>query len=441
MDTQPRQAGAAWTIGGAGQTVAFPVPRGATRELIARQAAILAKAARGGELPDLLDDLCRLIGEREADTTCTVLLLDGQVLRHGAAPGMPEVFTEAIDGEHIGPDRGSCGTAAHLKRTVVVDDIATDPRWAQWRDLALGLGWRACWSVPVLDVDGSVLATFAAYATRPRRPSPDELELLEGAADFASILIGQDRARSEAAALADRLARANAELEEANRSKDEFLSMTSHELRTPLTPMGGMLETLELRWDDLSDARRRELVTVVARHTRRLEQLVDDLLTMASVSAGRLNVSPRPVAVRGAVQEAVESVFPEERTVQVDGVPDDLTAVVDRDHLQQILINYLTNALKYAPSGPIAVTAEAVVDQVHVRVLDRGPGVADDFVPSLFQPFEQHERGDRRTVRGTGLGLSVVRALADANGGRAWYEPREGGGSSFAVALPRAHRA
>ncbi len=427
MSKGPTQAGAAWSIGNANETITLPIPRHATRELLARQAAILAKAARGGELHELLDDLCRLIGEREADTTCTVLLLDGQALRHGAAPGMPESFTAAIDGEHIGPGRGSCGTAAFLRQTVVVEDIATDPTWAEWRDLALGLGWQACWSVPVLDEDGSVLATFAAYARRARGPSVEELELLEGAADFASILITQDRRR--------------AELERANRAKDEFLSMTSHELRTPLTPMAGMLETLELRWDELPDTRRRDLVAVVARHTRRLQQLVDDLLTMASVSAGRLNVTPRPVALRLAVDEAVESVFPEGREVRTDGVPDDLTVLADRDHVQQILINYLTNALKYAPDGPITVTAEAVVDQAHVRVLDRGPGVDEGFVPHLFQPFEQLDRGDRRTVRGTGLGLSVVRAVANANGGRAWYELRPGGGSVFAVALPRAHAA
>ena len=76
-----------------------------------------------------------------------------------------------------------------------------------------------------------------------------------------------------------------------------------------------------------------------------------------------------------------------------------------------------------------------------MRVLDRGPGVAEDFLPQLFKPFEQVDRGDRRTVRGTGLGLSVVQALAEANGGRAWYEPRPGGGACFAVALPRAHTA
>ena len=342
-------------------------------------------------------------------------------------PACPRPSPAAIDGERIGPGRGSCGTAAHLRQTVVAEDIATDPTWRQWRDLTLGLGWKACWSVPVLDMDGSVLATFAAYARRVRGPSQDELELLEAAADFASILIAQDRRREE--------------LHQANRAKDEFLSMTSHELRTPLTPMSGMLETLELRWDDLSDERRRELVAVVARHTRRLQQLVDDLLTMASVSAGRLNVTPRPVALRVAVEEAVASVFPQERDVVVDGVPDDLVVLADPNHVQQILINYLTNALKYAPEGDLRIIAEAVVDQAHVRVLDRGPGIAEDFLSQLFKPFEQVDRGDRRTVRGTGLGLSVVQALAEANGGRAWYESRPGGGACFAVALPRAHAA
>ena len=106
--------------------------------------------------------------------------------------------------------------------------------------------------------------------------------------------------------------------------------------------------------------------------------------------------------------------------------------------LQCEVINDLTNAVKYAPHGPIRVTAAVDGDEVHVRVIDEGPGIADAFLDRLFEPFAQIDSGDRRTARGTGLGLSVVRALAAANQGRAWYEPRPLPGASFGVTLPRA---
>lgn len=413
------------------------VASAAARALLADQAAILERAARGHDLPAMLDDLCRMVEDGEAGTTCTVLLLEGDSLRHGAAPGMPRAFTEAIDGEHIGPDQGSCGAAAYLAVPVYVDDIATDPRWRPWRDLALGLGLRACWSVPVVDDAGTVLATFAAYCVDARMPTPDEEELLAVAAHLAAILIAQDRSRERLQAMTGRLERVNAELVRISHQKDDFLSLTSHELRTPLTPMTGMLDTLLGRWDELPDRRRRELVEVVARHARRMHLLVDDLLTMAGVTSGSVRAAPCDVDVHDAVEEAIVSIHGEGRTI-VSDVPAGLVVRADPDQLQQILINHLSNAVKYAPTGPVRVTARPLVGEVEVRVLDRGPGIGEGFVEHLYEPFRQVDTGDRRTARGTGLGLAVVRALSEANGGRAWYEPRRGGGSAFCVAFPAA---
>lgn len=408
-----------------------------TGPLLAEQVALLERATRGEPLADLLDLLCRMFEDQHPDCTCTVLLIEGDRLKHGAAPGMPASFTEAIDGERIGPSTGSCGTAAHLGKPVFVDDVATDPKWEPWRDLALALGYRSCWSVPVIDDTGTVLATFAAYGQQVRMPTDEERDLLGVAASLAALLIGQHRSRQRNEAMAVRLGRVNDELLEAGRAKDDFLSMTSHELRTPLTPMTGMLETLLVRWDDLGDDRRRELVAVVHRHATRMTRLVDDLLAMASVASDRLDRRPEDVALAPAVHEAVVSVFAEGRRI-VNDVDEDVVVRVDRTHLQQMLINYLTNALKYAPNGPIRVTAAVDGDEVHVRVIDEGPGIAEAFLDRLFEPFAQIDSGDRRTARGTGLGLSVVRALARANEGRAWYEQRPLPGASFGVTLPRA---
>src|SRR5207245_4902491 len=122
----------------------------------------------------ILDAVCRLVEELASDSLSSILLLDPNAnrLRHGAAPSLPSLYTEAIDGLAIGPSTGSCGTAAYRAEPVIVSDIARDPLWADYRDLALAHGLRACWSTPIQSSDGTGLGTFAIYYREPRSPTP-----------------------------------------------------------------------------------------------------------------------------------------------------------------------------------------------------------------------------------------------------------------------------
>jgi len=133
---------------------------------------------------------------------CSILLLDedGKTLRYGAAPSLPESYNRAIDGLTIGPSVGSCGTAAYRKEIVVVKDIATDPLWANYRDLPLSYRLRACWSSPIVSSDGKVLGTFAMYYRKPRSPNGKEMELIRFASHLAGIAIIKSRADEEAMA-------------------------------------------------------------------------------------------------------------------------------------------------------------------------------------------------------------------------------------------------
>jgi PAS domain S-box-containing protein len=114
--------------------------------------------------------------------------LDGDRLRHGAAPSLPKAYTDAINGAAIGPSAGSCGTAAYRGEAVIVEDIATDPLWAEYRDLALSHSLRACWSVPLLS-RGKVIATFAMYYRKPRRPTQDGQEIVDQITHLAGVAI------------------------------------------------------------------------------------------------------------------------------------------------------------------------------------------------------------------------------------------------------------
>jgi PAS domain S-box-containing protein len=166
---------------------------------LAGQRDVLEAIATGEPLTAVLERIVRLVEGQAAGMTCSILLLDPEhgCVRHGAAPSLPAEYSRAIDGVPIGPVAGSCGTAAHRGETVVVEDIATDPLWAPYRDLALPHGLRACWSTPIFSADRRVLGTFAMYYRDPRGPTPAERHWVSAATHLASVALGRDRTEQE----------------------------------------------------------------------------------------------------------------------------------------------------------------------------------------------------------------------------------------------------
>jgi PAS domain S-box-containing protein len=178
--------------------------------LLAGEKRILEMAARGDSLAQILESLCRLVEEQASGVLASILLLDGDRLRHGAAPSLPKAYTEAIDGGLIGPSAGSCGTAAYRGEQVIVEDIATDPLWADYREMALPHSLRACWSTPILSSQAAVIATFAMYYREPRRPTSRDQETIEQITHLAGIAIERNRTQ-------EALRRSEAHLAEAQR--------------------------------------------------------------------------------------------------------------------------------------------------------------------------------------------------------------------------------
>ncbi|MDQ6657616.1 MAG: GAF domain-containing protein, partial [Actinomycetota bacterium] len=159
--------------------------------LLAAHTAILELIVEGAALPLILDTLARAVEASIPSTVCSILLLEGGVLHHGAWPNLPLAYRDAIDGLRIGPNVGSCGTAAYTRETVVVEDIVTDPRWTDYRELALAAGLRACWSVPIIGRTDEVLGTFALYYRTARSPRGDELRQLSRWMNLAEVAISR----------------------------------------------------------------------------------------------------------------------------------------------------------------------------------------------------------------------------------------------------------
>jgi PAS domain S-box-containing protein len=179
---------------------------GTSQALSLMDERVLAMIMGQSPLPKILDALCADIEKNHCGMLCSVLLLeaDGVTLRNGAAPSLPQKYSQAIDGMKIGPRAGSCGTAIDRKQPVVVSDIATDPLWADYRHLALPHGLRACWSSPIPAQDGSMLGTFAIYYREPRQPGTQHLQLIAHATHLVALAIERDRDKTQLRAAEDR---------------------------------------------------------------------------------------------------------------------------------------------------------------------------------------------------------------------------------------------
>ncbi|RKS80459.1 PAS domain S-box-containing protein [Motilibacter peucedani] len=257
---------------------------------------------------------------------------------------------------------------------------------------------------------------------------PDGLpkHLIEVVSDISDRKAAE-RARDEAAA---ELASRNSALEEANALKLDLIGMLGHEIGNPLASILGYAELAGDSWDVLDEADRRRALEVIGRQAGRLDEIVREVLAMVSIDAGSLHAQRSTLRLRDHVAAAVAATG----AVGAELVGDlDATVEAHPGHLEQILVNLLTNAGKYG-GGATRVAVGSSDGRVRVRVEDRGPGVPAEFRPRLFQRLARAER-DAAAVRGTGLGLYIVRGLAQANGADVRHEDAAPHGSVFVVDL------
>jgi PAS domain S-box-containing protein len=232
--------------------------------------------------------------------------------------------------------------------------------------------------------------------------------------------------------------------DEANRAKSNFLAVMSHELRTPLNAIGGYVQLLDMGVHGPITEAQRGALERIDRSQRHLLRLVNDVLNLARIEAGRVDYTVEAVPLAEVVRSVMPMIEPQ---IAAKGlrwsasVPPQLVARADREKVQQILLNLLTNAVKFTGAGG-RVTVEAVEDAsrpggVLLRVADTGIGIPPSMVESIFEPFVQVDASHTRPVEGSGLGLAISRDLARGMGGDLTAESEVGQGSTFTVALRR----
>jgi PAS domain S-box-containing protein len=520
---------------------------------------VLELLTEGRDLSEVLTAVVNAAESQSSTMRCSVLLLDEERrLRVAASPSLPKEYNDAIDGLCPGPSVGSCGTAAHLGKRVIVEDIATDPLWSDFRELGRKFGIGSCWSEPIFASDGRIVGTLAMYYPHPRRPNPAELQLIETAAHLAALAIERTRSAAERDRLAlaveatadgimvtdvrgviqhanpafsritgyssaellgkrpnilksgeqtpefyaqmwesiragqtwsgmvinrrkdgslynaaltispvcDKkyditgyvgvqrdvtadieherdLAEALRQAQAANRSKSEFLANMSHEIRTPMTAILGFSE--QLAGKNLTPVERDDAIETIHRNGEHLLAIINDILDISKMDAGKLEVHRTPCDVVAILTEVgsllrVQAIGKRLSLEIIYDGPIPETIQTDALRLRQILLNLVGNSIKFTRIGGVTIRVRcANADQdnpfLQFSVIDTGIGIPAEVLSTLFKPFIQADSTLTRQYGGTGLGLSIAKRLAMMLGGGIDVESTPGKGSTFRASI------
>ena len=297
-----------------------------------------------------------------------------------------------------------------------------------WSSLDRGRQPRSLWpdaQLVELEVPGGTLIVW----TSPYTPyfGNEELALLRTLGGLTGLAL--DRVRLYQAEHDARLA-----LERANELQADFVALAAHELRTPMTAIHGFVTTLHHLGARLDAEQEQRVKTALIEQTDRMARLIEQLLDLSRLDAEAIEIAPEPLPLRRHVEQIVAATVSEPREVEID-VAEKTVAVIDRNALERIVSNLVTNAFRYG-SPPVIVRAAQTDRHFRLTVEDRGAGVAPEFVPDLFERFTRSKSSRGRGI-GTGLGLAIARSYARAHGGDLLYEDAQPHGARFQLVLPR----
>jgi two-component system, OmpR family, sensor histidine kinase KdpD len=284
--------------------------------------------------------------------------------------------------------------------------------------------------LPLVGPEGTVGVLAIRPSQAERLATPEQRQLLETFASQIALALERDRLAEEAQRV---LAQAQAE-----KLRSALLSSVSHDLRTPLAAIAGASSSL-LTSSSLDDKTRRELLQMVYEEAERLSRLVENLLYMTRVESGHMTVHKQWQPLEEVIGTALERLSRHLSThpVHVEMASDFPFVPFDGILLEQVLMNLLDNATKYAPAGtPIDILARIDAGEALVQVADRGPGLAAEDLGHVFEKFYRGAHTPSTASRGAGLGLAICRAIIQAHGGHIWAENRPGGGACFLFTLP-----
>jgi K+-sensing histidine kinase KdpD len=326
-------------------------------------------------------------------------------------------------------------TLAQSGEPIVIDEVSEDPRLSTETDPELVEG-HALAGVPIKAKE-EMLGALGVFSHSPRHLSAQEVQLLTAIGHQIGVAVENTRLAKEAAEVEI--------LQELDRLRSELIANVSHELRTPLGLIKIFCTTL-LREDvEFDHDTQQEFLHDIDQETERLEKIVDNLLDLSQMESGRLRLDKRPTDVCQLTKEVIEAIKLEMDATTLhplcsilhDFPSDPLMATIDSEHIEQVLRNLVSNAVKYSPEGgTITVQGRGDKRQLLISVRDQGTGIPPEDLERVFERFYRVESEVIQRVRGAGLGLAVCKGIVEAHGGRIWVESTLGKGSTFYFTLP-----
>jgi len=427
-----RKAGETRTLYEIGQEISAQVALEPTLRLIVERARELLRA----------DDCLLALRQGDSDTFA---------MRAHSSSGS---VTEALAQLRFKAGEGLSGRVVMTAEPVVVGDYLREYRDSPFLSAVQEAGVRSVVAAP-LRGQGTVLGVLYVQSRTADQFSEEDRQLLSALADQAAIAIENARLYEQVRRHAEELEakveartrelqEANQRLETASQHKSEFLANMSHELRTPLNAIIGFTRLVMRRSKDVLAERQYENLEKILISADHLLKLINDILDLSKIEAGRMEVRPVSVRVDTLVDECLRTVEPmvkSERVRLVKAVDADLPPLTtDEDKLKQILINLLSNAVKFTEAGTVTVAAGLRNGHIAISVTDTGIGIPHDALELIFEEFRQVDSSTTRKYGGTGLGLSISRHFARLLGGDITVTSTIGSGSIFTVAVPLAYR-
>jgi signal transduction histidine kinase/HAMP domain-containing protein len=347
--------------------------------------------------------------------------------------GISGIDPEGLQSRSTGTARGRSRWVLDNRRTLAIPDVTKAP------DIHSGestrqLGIRGYLGVPLISRDGEVIGILRALSYQPREFNQEEVDLLKQLANGAAIAIENTR-------LYEAIRNQTAQLEKANKAKDEFLSVMSHELRTPINVVLGYTEMIKDGTLGEINSKQEERLERIISYSRDLLRMINGMLEATRIEAGVAKVESYELNLGDFFDElrlAYEVPLDKELTLIWD-YPTDLPVIrTDSEKLKHILQNLINNAIKFTDKGNVTISARCLIEAkaVQFKVADTGVGIPKESLPIIFEMFRQVDSSARRRYAGVGIGLYIVKKFTELLGGKVEVESEVGKGSTFTVTIP-----
>jgi signal transduction histidine kinase len=349
------------------------------------------------------------------------------------ADRLPDELVTALRAEPVRKGEGALGRMAMSGEPAQIRDIVADASYqSRLREVVLRLGYRSLMAVPLMR-DNNLLGGLVVFRKTPGDFDASMIDLLKTFATQSALAIQNARLFRE-------IEEKSRQLETASRHKSEFLANMSHELRTPLNAIIGFSEVLSERMFGEVNAKQAEYLADILESGQHLLSLINDILDLSKIEAGRMELEPTDFDLPTAIENTLILVRERahRRGIALGHTVDERLGMIcaDERKVKQVLLNLLSNALKFTPEGgQINVRAEVQHGAAEISVTDTGVGIAPEDQEVVFEEFRQVGTASKK-VEGTGLGLAISRKFIELHGGRIWVESQVGLGSTFAFTLP-----